>query len=149
MSGLRPLWRPRGTDAWVAAAAAAFVGALSATSTAGRSAKCCVTFRALLHSILTWMGLLSDQAGLGSFLGAITSTIDRSSESGFAKRGSHIIIYSYFSFSRTEPHGTSLARNPSCRTEPLLSRGTSFVARNPCCRTEPLLSHGTPSLGPG
>ena len=137
MSGLRPLWRPRGTDAWVAAAAAAFVGALSATSTAGRSAKCCVTFRALLHSILTWMGLLSDQAGLGSFLGAITSTIDRSSESGFAKRGSHIIIYSYFSFSRTEPHGTSLvARNLSCRTEPFVARrdpshGTSFVAQNP------------------
>ena len=95
MSGLRPLWRPRGTDAWVAAAAAAFVGALSATSTAGRSAKCCVTFRALLHSILTWMGLLSDQAGLGSFHGAFTSTIDRSSERGFAKRGSHIVIYSY------------------------------------------------------
>ena len=34
MSGLRPLWRARGTAAWVAAGGPAFVGALSATSTA-------------------------------------------------------------------------------------------------------------------
>ena len=54
---------------------------------------------------------LSDQAGLGSFLGAITSTIDRSSERGFAKRGSHIVIYSYLKhcplLPRTERSGCS------------------------------------------
>ena len=130
MSGLRPLCRARGTAAWVAARRPGVCWCAIRHKHGGRAAKCCVTFRGSQLGILTWMGLLSDQAGLGSFLGAITSTIDRSSESGFAKRGSHIIIYSYFSFSRTKPHGTSLvARNLSCRTEPFVAR-TEPLARN-------------------